>query len=149
MRLNDAGQIVAQEWIKTAQIRNEIELDEWVVMPNHFHGIVMISDPGTNVGDWRNQMIVPTEIFGNRGLGDQPVAPTGARSRSLGAMVGGFKSAVTTRINKRRQTPGVKYWQRNYWERIIRNESELDMIREYIFNNPVLWESDKLHPDNQ
>ena len=44
MRLNDAGEIVANEWMKTAEIRNEIELDEWVVMPNHFHGIVVITN---------------------------------------------------------------------------------------------------------
>jgi hypothetical protein len=58
----------------------------------------------------------------------------------------GFKSAATKRINKLRQTPGAKLWQRNYWEHIVRNESELNRIREYVQNNPAQWELDKLYP---
>jgi REP element-mobilizing transposase RayT len=60
-------------------------------------------------------------------------------------MVAGFKSAATARINKIRNTPGVKLWQRNYWEHIIRNETELNRLREYIRYNPAEWESDELH----
>lgn len=76
MALNDIGKIVADEWMKTGAIRNEIELDKWVVMPNHFHGIVMIR------------------------RGDRPVAPTpttlpGPRPKSIGSLMSGFKSAVT------------------------------------------------------
>ena len=67
MRLNDAGRIVADSWLKTAEIRDEIKLDEWVVMPNHFHGIVVITD----------------------GRGDRRVAPTGPQSRSVGAVMAG------------------------------------------------------------
>lgn len=124
MRLNDAGRIVADEWVKTAEIRDEIELDEWVLMPNHFHGILVIAD----------------------GRGDRRVAPTGPQPRSVGAVMAGFKSVVTKRINGLRQTPGAKLWQRNYWEHIVRNEPELKRIREYIHNNPAQWELDKLHP---
>jgi REP element-mobilizing transposase RayT len=58
--------------------------------------------------------------------------------------VAGFKSAVTKRINSLRNTPGAKLWQRNYWEHIVRNEPELNRIREYIGNNPAKWEMDKL-----
>ena len=58
----------------------------------------------------------------------------------------GFKSVVTKRINELHETPGAKLWQRNYWEHIVRNESELNRIREYIHNNPAQWELDKLHP---
>lgn len=126
MRLNGAGTIVADEWLKTTMIRDEIELDEWVVMPNHFHGIVWINHHRR--GDW-------------------PVAPTGPQPRSLGSLMAGFKSAVTKRINENRQTPGEKIWQRNYYEHIIRNESELNRIREYIVNNPLQWELDRENPD--
>ncbi len=65
--------------------------------------------------------------------------------KSLGSLMAGFKSAVTKRINELRQTPGTKLWQRNYWEHIVRNEPELNRIREYIHDNPVQWEYDSLN----
>jgi REP element-mobilizing transposase RayT len=125
MALNDTGKIVANEWMKSGEIRDEIELGEWVVMPNHFHGIVMIR------------------------RGDRPVALTmpGPRPKSIGSLMSGFKSAVTKRINEIRNTPGVKLWQRNYYEHIIRNDDELNRIREYIANNPMKWEMDRENPD--
>ena len=130
MVLNDAGQIVVDEWTKTALIRDEIQLDEWVVMPNHFHGIVWI-----------------THGTARHCRGDRPVAPTaGPQPRSLGAMIAGFKSAVTKGINELRQTPGAKLWQRNYYEHIVRNENELNRIRQYIINNPENWKSDRNYP---
>ena len=124
MLLNDAGKIVEDEWLKSGEIRNEILLDEWVVMPNHFHGILIITDTRR---------------------GDRPVAPTrpGPKPKSIGALMSGFKSAVTKRINKMRGTPGAKLWQRNYWERVIRDGNELNRMREYIINNPLTWEKDE------
>mgnify|MGYP001160333489 FL=1 len=129
MRLNDAGRIVFEEWIKTAEIRNEIELDEWIVMPNHFHGILVVSD---GRGTARR---APTERFG------QPV------SGSLPTIIRSFKSAVTKRINEMRQTPGEQVWQRNYYERVIRNESEWHRIRRYLADNPARWGMDRENPD--
>jgi REP element-mobilizing transposase RayT len=180
MRLNDAGEIVANEWMKTAEIRNEIELDEWVVMPNHFHGIVVITNsenmthcrgdrpvaltdkPFAQMGKPGGQTdkpFAPTDKPGDAISGDRPVAPTdnpvaitdnrvvptGPRSRSIGAVMAGFKSAVTKRINELHTTPGAKLWQRNYREHIVRNETELDRIREYIRNNPAQWSLDSLY----
>ncbi|BBA35117.1 uncharacterized protein sS8_3174 [Methylocaldum marinum] len=147
MRLNDAGQIVAGEWLKTAEIRDEIELDAWVVMPNHFHGILVITDGRGDRPVAPVDGVAPmngTTISGEQG--DRRVAPTGPQPRSIGAVMAGFKSAVTKRINELRQSPGAKLWQRNYWEHIVRNEPELNRIREYIHNNPAQWELDKLHP---
>lgn len=129
MRLNDAGKIVAAEWLNTAEIRAEIELDEWVIMPNHVHGILVISGRGDR----------PVH------KGDRPVAPTGPKARSIGAVMAGFKSVVTKRVNELRRTPGAKLWQRNYWEHIVRDEIDLHRIREYISNNPGRWEMDKLY----
>lgn len=150
MRLNEAGRVVAHEWIKTAKIRDEIELDEWVVMPNHFHGILVIADGrGDPQVARKNPPVAPmngTTISGEQG--DRRVAPTGPQPRSIGAVMAGFKSAATKRINELRQTPGTKLWQRNYWEHIVRNEPELNRIREYIHNNPAQWELDKLHPSS-
>mgnify|MGYP003564648071 CR=1 FL=1 len=130
MEPNISGEIVTDEWKKTAEIRKQITLDEWIVMPNHFHGIV-----GVNIGKSTARRASTVERFGH------PV------SGSIPTIVRSFKSAVTKRINELNQTPGKKLWQRNYWEHIVRSKSELDRIREYIRNNPVQWELDRLHPD--
>lgn len=130
MVLNDFGRIVCNEWIRTGTIRDKTELDEFVVMPNHFHGIVCIIDKGR--GTARRAPTV--EQFG------KPV------SGSLPTIVRSFKSAVTKRINEMRNTPGIKLWQRNYYERIIRNDNELNQIRKYIINNPAQWAFDRENP---
>lgn len=145
MILNEFGIIVRDEWVKSAEIRWEIGLDEFIIIPNHFHGIVIIN-----------------------GRGDRPVAPTtgiddtstianvivghtiqrnGLKQKSIGSFIDGFKSSVTKRINGVRHTPGISVWQRNYYEHIIRNEESLLKIRNYIFNNPINWETDKENPE--
>jgi REP element-mobilizing transposase RayT len=126
MMLNAEGQIVAEEWIKTAEIRNNIELDEWVVMPNHFHGILVINECR---GTARRAPTV--EQFG------KPVPG------SIPTIIRSFKSAVTKRINELHNSPGAKIWQRNYYEHIIRNEKSYVRIAEYIINNPAKWTLDK------
>ena len=135
MRLNDFGRIVSAEWIRSGELRSEIEIGEYVVMPNHFHGIVIITD-----------------IVGNGDVcrGDRPVAPTrpGPQPKSIGAMMAGFKSIVTKRINILRDTPGLPVWQRNYHEHVIRNDADYNRIAEYVAYNPQRWIEDKLHPDN-
>jgi putative transposase len=65
----------------------------------------------------------------------------------VGAIVRSYKSAVTKRINQLRDMPGVPFWQRNYWEHIVRDEGSLSQIREYIENNPARWAEDQLHPE--
>jgi putative transposase len=125
-RLSEFGQIVEDEWQKSSAIRREIELDVFVVMPNHIHGIVNIID---SVG----------------ATGRSPLH-SGPPARSLGAFVAGFKSAVTKRINEIRCTPGSPVWQRNYYEHIIRGDGELLRVREYILNNPLEWENDRENP---
>ena len=136
MILNEYGAIVQNEWIKTAEIRDEIELDEFVVMPNHFHGIVLI------IGRRGDRPVAPTI--------NRPVDPTttpGPQPKSIGSLIAGFKSAATKRVNEMRNTPGAKLWQRNYYEHIIRNENELHRIREYIRNNPMKWTVDRENPN--
>jgi REP element-mobilizing transposase RayT len=126
-RLNEFGRIVQDEWRKSAVIRREIELDIFVIMPNHIHGIVNIID--ADVG----------------ATGRSPLR-SGPPARSLGAFVAGFKSAVTKRISEMRRTPGTPVWQRNYYEHIIRGDRELLRVREYIVNNPLDWELDRENP---
>ncbi len=121
MVLTEHGQIVLEEWLASAQIRKELELDAFVVMPNHVHGIVWIlKEPRTDIGH-------ASVVLGVGATGRSPlrgnVAP-GPAKKSLGAFVAGFKSAVTKRIDESRGTPGIPVWQRNYFERIVRSDRE-------------------------
>jgi len=151
MQLNDCGQIVAAEWIRSAEVRAEIELGEYVVMPNHFHGIAIITEEDDRCrGDRPVALDGFGRCMGDQCGGDRPVAPTvpGPRPESIGAMMAGFKSAVSKRINAIRDTPGVTVWQRNYYEHIIRDEADYRRVAEYISTNPQRWVEDKLHPAN-
>jgi REP element-mobilizing transposase RayT len=71
---------------------------------------------------------------------------TPTKRKPLGRLVGAFKTVSTKQINQLRDMPGVPFWQRNYWEHIIRNEESLGRIREYIENNPARWAEDQLRP---
>jgi REP element-mobilizing transposase RayT len=143
MRLNRLGEIVHEEWFKTADMRANVELDAFVIMPNHIHGIIEIhaDDRRGTLQRAPTKQRVPTkqhphtiERFGK---------PT---SNSIPTILRLFKSAVTKRINKMRGTPGLPVWQRNYYEHIIRNDDELARIREYIVDNPLKWELDRENP---
>jgi REP element-mobilizing transposase RayT len=136
LALSAIGRIVEEEWQRSALIRGEIELDAFVVMPNHVHGIVVITPTAPNVGE------ACVEVWAH---GCAPISIP-RRPRSLGAFVAGFKSAVTTRANTMAQTPGRQIWQRNYYEHIIHNARELDAVREYIVNNPLKWSLDRENP---
>ena len=142
MVLNVFGEIVREEWFRSAEIRAEIELfpDEFVVMPNHIHGIVWIveTDDGGAHGHGAT---------GHVGAHGRSPRPRGPAPRSLGSFVAGFKSAVTKRINAHRGTPGARVWQRNYYEHIIRTQRALNAIRRYILYNPWRWYLDRHNPD--
>ena len=231
MQPSKAGEIVQEEWLRSATIRSEIALDAMVVMPNHLHGIVIIQGVGATGGspaeadplqpadqpsppatatahaanyhpylrDVRATGGSPTEADPSQPA-DQPSPPAtatahaanyhpclrdvgatgrspteaaspqperkadrdaclrdvgatgrsplqpGPAKRSLGALIAGFKAATTKRINAWRGTPGNPVWQRNYYDRIIRDEDELWRIREYIANNPAQWAVDRENP---
>ena len=131
--LNDIGKIVKREWMISSEIRQEIQLDAFVVMPNHMHGIVVIREHN------------PVGATGRSPLHShhRTLPP-----RSLGSFIAGFKSSITKQINQLRGTPGRPVWQRNYYEHVIRNEIDLEEIREYIQNNPLKWLEDENHPAN-
>ncbi len=149
MRLNEFGQIVEKEWLHTPIVRPYVELDEFVIMPNHFHGIIVLSD---NVGATRRvaQKRANGHLPGRGRFTESPLQEriAGAPSGSIGAIIGQFKSIITKCVNQIRNTPGAPVWQRNYYEHIIRNENELSEISEYIFNNPLKWELDNENPEN-
>lgn len=137
---NDYGKIAEEEWLRTAEIRNEVELDEFQIMPNHFHGIVIMNDVVADVGADRVRPQT-NDIRSHTKLSRKP--------KSLGSILAGFKSAVTSRIVKLRHDDKVKVWQDNYYEHIIRNEQDLYRIREYIQNNPLKWALDEYYPEHQ
>ena len=107
MYLNQIGKIVAEEWINTRKIRPKFQLDEWIIMPNHLHGIVIIDENILGLGE-RNR-----DILGARN------APLRQEPNSISSFVAGFKSAVTKRINLLRNNRDIPIWQRNYYESII------------------------------
>lgn len=127
MVCNPLGLVVWEEWERSAEIRRELELDAFVVMPDHIHAIVVIK-PGD----------------GTEAQDPPPAPPTGKlyrRPKSVSSFVAGFKSACTTRINQIRRMPGVPVWQPRFYDHIIRNEAALERIRRYIINNPAQWDS--------
>ena len=146
MRVSEYGRSVRDEWGNTVEIRREIELREFVIMPNHIHGIVIINAQ-------------PVGAYGNTPHGNTPHsntphsntphshAPMRSPSKTLGAMVRGFKSSATKHINTIRKTPGAPVWQRNYFEHIIRDDADYNRISEYIAGNAQRWIEDQLHPD--
>ena len=131
--LSKEGQIVREEWLETANVRPYVSLDQSVVMPNHFHGVLWIERDGGGTA-----RCAPTvQQFGK------------AVSKSLPAIIRGFKSAVTNRINVLRNAPGAPVWQRNFYEHVIRDDESLNRIREYIINNPQRWNLDRENPCRQ
>lgn len=151
MQLTPYGRVVDTYWSRIPRHFPHVELDAWVVMPDHFHGIIVIVEemagpiPPSEVGEGREiepPFVTPADL---RSTSAQP-RPHGAPPGSLGAIVGNFKSISTRRINRMRHTPGERVWLRNYWERIIRDERAYRAIRNYILNNPARWE-EKHYPD--
>ena len=119
--------VFEEEWGKTRDLRDTILLDSFIIMPNHFHGLIIIGKDQENQATHR-------------------VAPT-LKAGSSGAVIGQIKSKATKRI-RAAGLPDFK-WQRNYYEHIVRNDMEMGRIREYIIRNPVRWEFDRNNPQGR
>jgi len=150
--LNNFGQLIKEEWLKSAEIRKEIEFDDFVIMPNHFHGIVIINQE-INSDFMKNDVDFQDNNVGANGRSPlqqiQSSRPKiSMKPKSISSLIAGFKSATTKKINIIRNTPQNPVWQRNYYDHIIRNDESLARIREYVQNNPLSWENDQLHPNN-
>jgi putative transposase len=162
MRLNWTGKLVKREWERLANRFPNIELDEFIVMPNHVHGIILIIDPGRGTAgkyendDQESSRRAPTNQNDDQTI--YPRAPTLSRRAptnheqfgkpvpgSIPTIIRSFKSAVSLRVNRSRNSPGAPIWQRNYFERVVRNQNELERIRAYIHHNPSQWVDD---PEN-
>lgn len=143
--LTEFGQITHDEWFKSSKVRSEIVLyeDEFIVMPNHVHGIVWIDPCGGQENGIKKSSQPLVRATGRLPIHNAERNEPGPRSKSLSAFIAGYKSAVTKRINQLRRTPGQPIWMRNFHDRVIRNERELLAIREYIQSNPLKWELDR------
>lgn len=141
MRLNGFGEIVREEWLNTAMMRPNVDLDVYAAMPNHFHAVLFVNE---NVG----AHCIRPESETKDDSRAHSSAPLRRQSGSIGSIIAGFKSVVTKRINTLRYNPGCPVWQRNYHEHVIRNEADLDNIRQYIVNNPLKWDLDENNPAN-
>jgi REP element-mobilizing transposase RayT len=157
MRLNPLGMAVDACWRSIANHFSNVQLDEFVIMPNHFHGIMDMT-ASESVGAKQGSSASPGfESYGNNDgdcnkgeAGETFASPLrdGTVSGSLGAVIQNFKSVSTRKINKMRNNPGCLIWQRNYYEHVIRNEADLANIRQYIANNPLKWDLDENNPAN-
>jgi len=143
MCVNDAGEMVMKTWADLPNHYGNITLDEFVIMPNHIHGIIVM----TNVGAGLKPARPSSKGAGFVRAGLKP-APTKTNQHGLSEIVRALKTFASRRINAIRNTPGIRVWQRNYYEHIIRDEEELSRIREYIVNNPARWAEDEENPFN-
>ena len=156
--LNELGEIVKREWEKSGEIRASVELDKFVIMPNHIHGIIILNDISNDQYGGAEGHPEATKVVGADG---NPPAPSdtrilGARTEStyprtvpVSTVVAAFKRASTKSINDQRGTRGDSVWQRGFFDRIIRNEHEMGLARQYIVDNPMNWELDSNNSDHR
>ncbi|MBC8278251.1 MAG: transposase [FCB group bacterium] len=142
MLLSEHGRIEDDCWYALPEHYSNVFLDQFTVMPNHVHGIVLLTETG-DVGA-RSSRPHPTKHVIDEPGGITPPL----RRHSLGQIIGYFKYQSTKRMNDIDGFKDRKIWQRNYHDRIIRNETELKAIREYILNNPYNWDKDIENPLN-
>lgn len=132
MVLNEQGGMAEKCWRNINDHFINVQTDCYVVMPNHIHGILIIGEQSI-VGARSPR---PVEFNGEHG----------SRAQTLGKIIAYFKYTSTKRINQMRDIGIRKIWQRNYYERIIRHDKELNQIRKYILENPGQWERDNENP---
>ncbi len=136
MRLNKSGHIVEACWNDSPDHYAHVQLDAFVIMPNHVHGVIVLTDDGgtdrVNVG---------------AGFKPAPTGPQGtAKRHGLPEIVRAFKTFSSRWINEWRRMFGAPVWQRNYYEHVIRGDAELNGIREYVYSDPARWIEDRYHP---
>ncbi len=125
MVLNKIGILVSECWQEIPQHFSNVKLDEFIIMPNHLHGIIVIINRSGEA------CLAPTPI------------PVKSKKDTLGSIVGSFKSSVTKQAKKFPLLVKGILWQRGYYEHIIRNDEELKRVREYIATNPIRWYFDR------
>ncbi len=169
--MNDAGRMIERWWFELNHKFSTVETDEFVIMPNHFHGIVVIPDvpvgadlrvgPVTDlrVGPVTDLRVGPDSegahagapLRGSGGVGVSTVKTGAHAGAPLPTVIQWFETMTTNEYMRRIKTLGWipfhrRLWQRNYYEHIVRDEESLDRIRQYILNNPARWEFDRENP---
>lgn len=137
----EAKLAVELAWQALLDIFANIELGEFVVMPNHIHCIVWIMGEGSyrlHPGTWKQDDLC-------RG-GQLPDSTKVTQFKTLSNIIGAFKTTVATRVNKLRGQIGAPVWQKSFYDRVVRNEQELELIQRYILHNPIKWEEDRDNP---
>lgn len=149
MALSDAGRVAAYCWEALPRHFGRLELDAFVVMPNHVHGILILRDGDVGATQPDHDGCRPTDVrapnASSLALAASPPSPNGTRPGSVGAIVQNFKAVSTRKLNRMRALPGVRFWQRDYYDHVVRDDAELRRIREYIARNPLRWERDSLY----
>jgi len=159
MQLNACGQEAAHCWAWLAKQYPYVYLDEWIVMPDHTHAIIVIEDDQRNgtvhdgpsvtnpnvtnsneICRGGSRTAQPRTAPSSLGQTTNGMHPVPTQRKPLGRLIGAFKTVSPRRVNDPSDTPGAQLWQRNYYERVIRNGLSLRALRRYIANNPVLWE---------
>ncbi len=125
--LSRPGQIAHAAWLEIPAHFPHAELDEFAVMPNHLHGIIRLRA--------KAQQALCKDAFSRPERG------------SLATLIRSYKAFTTRMVNAHRHSPGALFWQRNYYERIIRDDDELMQTRSYIRLNPSHWLEDEYHPE--
>ena len=135
MCLNELGRTIDDTWNAVPTRFPNVTTDAWVIMPNHVHGVVVVTE----------------RLHGPSGVGvihelPLPVTPPVRRRMAIPLVVGYLKMNASKQINIIRNNPGTPVWQRNYYEHVIRTDDELNRIRQYIVDNPKNWETDPERP---
>ncbi|MGD0216428.1 MAG: transposase [Desulfobaccales bacterium] len=130
MRLNALGRAIESEWLQTAKLRSYVTLDYYVIMPNHFHAVFFLQNH-----ERATRRVAPTKEN----------SPSGPAPWSVGAIVAQFKSQVTRRIKSSGRLPNGRLWQRSYYEHVVRDENDLNRIRQYIEDNAAIWVEDEYY----
>ena len=175
VELSDFGKIVETEFLKSFEIRDELFLDEYIIMPNHLHAIIVLNKPEIGIGS--HELIGSDGLDGSHDSHDSHVETHGRASlqsveqsvdpnepqklirlpKSISSFMAGFKSAINTKIDDYiddyhldipKFNRNNHFFQSNYYDHIIRNNTEYERIKNYIINNPINWENDKFKPEN-
>ncbi len=158
MLVNARGRVAAECWEEIPQHYPNVRNLAFVVMPNHVHGIQGISIEGRGMACHARTGLAcqtPTAVPFARSAGSEPPRPAVIRNfghynrRSISVVVGSYKSAVARRVHAAEGKLDDPVWHRNYFEHVVRDQTDLDRIRQYILTNPTRWHLDRQNPDRE
>jgi REP element-mobilizing transposase RayT len=141
MQLSPFGRVASAQWQQLPYRFPYLEFGEWVIMPNHIHGILVITGRGEASQDKRP--CSPESLIEEA----SPLRPNGTTPGSVGEIIQIYKSVTSRKISAQKENLKGSVWQRNYYEHVIRNERDLQAISDYILTNPQNWKEDTEYQD--